>query len=1030
VRAGRKPRWRRLVLPALLPALLLLLLLAALAAHEMRTARFQSSWLAGIGREISFAPEPGPSPSIHFPEGGPYDRRLGYSLLPGFVARLEMQGFTVASQARFSPRLLDLTERGLFPAHREKTTAGLTIADRDGAPLIRTRIPRRAYAVFDSVPAVVVDMLLHVENRELLTPGGPRANPVIEWDRLARAALDWLIAKAVPGHSVPGASSLATQIEKFRHSPEGRTDSAREKLRQIASASVRAYLDGEETAGARRSIVVDYLDSTPLAGRPGYGEVIGMADGLWAWYGTEVEEANRLLRGLDKVTDDDPSLPERAAVVKQVLSLVLAARRPSGYLLDDHAGLDDLCDATLPRLVEAGILRPRVAALARRAELPFRVAAPEPPPVSHVERKAANAVRRRLLPLLGMTSYYDLDRLDLTVESTLAGAVQTDVSRFMAGLKDPDFARAAGFAEPRLLASGDPAEIIYSVTLWERGRTANVLRVQTDSYDQPFDINEGAKLELGSTAKLRVMAHYLAIIAELHDRYAAMGAEELAAVVPPKDDALSRWAIAWLTRSRADRSLPAMLDAAMERTYSASPSERFFTGGGLHTFGNFDPLDDGRTVTVRTALHESINLPFVRLLRDIVRYTTFAMPGSSARILEDAQDPARTEYLLRFADREGTQFLDRFYRKYRSATPEDALETLFRTTRDDPRRLAVIYRSVVAEADYEGLVRLLADRLPDRRFSDRELKSLWESHAPDALSLADRGYIARVHPLELWLVGFLRAHPDAVRADVIRESEQERRDVYRWLLTTKRRNAQDQKLRTMLEIEAFVEIHRAWERLDYPFRSLVPSLATALGSSGDRPAALAELAGIILSDGVRMPARRIEAFHFAEDTPYETALVPVDPPGQAAMRPEVAAVLKQDLIGVVRDGTARRVHGAFRTGDGTVIPVGGKTGTGDNRFETYGPSGQLIESRVVSRVAAFVFTVGDRYFGVATAYVPGEQAARYGFTSTLTTQLVKSLAPALDPLVRNAMEPLAAGEEAASATEAAAAPPEAPPSES
>jgi hypothetical protein len=50
-------------------------------------------------------------------------------------------------------------------------------------------------------------------------------------------------------------------------------------------------------------------------------------------------------------------------------------------------------------------------------------------------------------------------------------------------------------------------------------------------------------------------------------------------------------------------------------------------------------------------------------------------------------------------------------------------------------------------------------------------------------------------------------------------------------------------------MEAFVEIHTAWKRVGYPFGYLVPSFATAIGSSADRPAALAELVGIILNDG-------------------------------------------------------------------------------------------------------------------------------------------------------------------------------------
>ena len=39
----------------------------------------------------------------------------------------------------------------------------------------------------------------------------------------------------------------------------------------------------------------------------------------------------------------------------------------------------------------------------------------------------------------------------------------------------------------------------------------------------------------------------------------------------------------------------------------------------------------------------------------------------------------------------------------------------------------------------------------------------------------------------------------------------------------------------------------------------------ALGSSGDRPAALAALMGIIVNDGVRLPTARIERLHFAAE---------------------------------------------------------------------------------------------------------------------------------------------------------------------
>src|SRR3546814_18184608 len=64
----------------------------------------------------------------------------------------------------------------------------------------------------------------------------------------------------------------------------------------------------------------------------------------------------------------------------------------------------------------------------------------------------------------------------------------------------------------------------------------------------------------------------------------------------------------------------------------------------------------------------------------------------------------------------------------------------------------------------------------------------------------------------------------------------------------------------------------SWQRLGYPFERLVPSYATSIGSSGDRPAALAELMGIIANDGMRLPTSRFERLRFAEGTPYETVM--------------------------------------------------------------------------------------------------------------------------------------------------------------
>ena len=62
---------------------------------------------------------------------------------------------------------------------------------------------------------------------------------------------------------------------------------------------------------------------------------------------------------------------------------------------------------------------------------------------------------------------------------------------------------------------------------------------------------------------------------------------------------------------RRPRACAPMLAAAMERKYSGNPGEGFFTGGGLHNFGNFSKLDDSRIMTVREALQQ-LDQPGVR----------------------------------------------------------------------------------------------------------------------------------------------------------------------------------------------------------------------------------------------------------------------------------------------------------------------------------------------------------------------------------------------------------------------------------
>jgi membrane peptidoglycan carboxypeptidase len=954
-RPGRLLRWS--------VALGLLAATALAVVAEVRTSTLQALLLAKLARDLNFRVEAGPSDALHFPGPGPYDVRLGYSQLPRFVEQLAPQGYTVTAQARMSPGLLRLGDRGLFHIYQEKDQAGLELNDCRREPLMQARFPQRTYERFEAAPRLLVDALLFIENRELLDERHPSRNPAVEWDRLGKAAVEWARRVVDPDRNVPGGSTLATQIEKYRHSPEGRTDSVGAKLRQMASASLRAYHSGNHTLAWRRQIVLQYLNTVPLAARAGFGEVNGLGDGLWAWYGRDFDEVNQLLRTLDNdlaaLPPGPPTaqhqalafrqalLPLQAAAFKQALSLMVAQRRPSHYLGEGALALADLTDSHLRLLADAGVISPRLRDAALPIPLRLLERVPAPTRRSFIERKATTAVRNRLSELLGVPRNYDLDRLDLVAHSSMDGRAQHAVMQLLHSLKDPAVARAAGLYGERLLRPhDDPARLSVSFTLFERGEQANVLRVQADNQDQPFDLNEGARLDLGSTAKLRTLISYLEIVAGLHQRWSGLPPHELKALAAQEGarmDVLGRWSLEHLAGA-GDRSLAAMLEAAMQRPYATHTQAVFFTGGGLHRFGNFDDTALPAQMSVRQAFKHSVNLVFVRMMRDVVDHYVVQAGGAAATAVRRVADPQRRQVLERFAEREGRELVVRYYRKYQAAAFLPAA----------PRRL---------------------------------------------------------QPLERWTLEWLRQQPGATLAQTLQASHDARRQAYAWLLDTPNRQAQNQRIASQRELEAFVEIQRSWRRLGYPFESLTPSYATALGASGDRPAALAELMGIIANDGMRRPVARITTLEFARRTPYETRLDYHAPAAQRVLPAEVAATVRSALLDVVADGTARRLHGAWQLDGGGVLPIGGKTGTGDHRFDVHGPGGRLVSSRVVNRTATFAFVVGERYYGTVMAYVPEPHAAGYRFTSALPAQLLKALVPTLQPLLEHgACRNAAAGE--------------------
>jgi membrane peptidoglycan carboxypeptidase len=984
-------RLRRLWLWPLI--LLILLTGAVIAAYELIASPFQAMVLAAYGKHLTFRTEDGENPKLPRAANGPYDQRLGYAHLPEYILRLKRQGFEVSRQARVSPDMARIRDYGLFMPYREKDVAGLTLLDCSGKPLLSSRYPGHTYTDFNAIPTIIANTLLFIENRELLDPNHPQRNPAVEWDRFGAAIMEKILQTIDPKRNVPGGSTLATQIEKYRHSPDGLTMTATDKLRQMASASLRAYLDGEDTRTSRKRIVLDYLNTVPLAAAPGFGDINGIGDALDAWFGLDFDRVNKLLR-------KPAPTPEAARAYKHVLGLLISQRKPSYYLINGRAHLDAQVDAHLRLLAAAKVISPAFRDAALKQHIGFKSGESKRRPNFYADRKASNALRVELLGRLGVTRLYDMDRLDLSATATLHGPTQYAVSNFLQRLSDPIVVDAAGLYGHYLLEpENDLTKPIYSFTLYENTPDGALLRVQADNLDQPFDINKGAKLDMGSSAKLRTLITYLQLVAELREQYVGMSRAELLRLKVSGKDAIMLWLRDYLL-SQEDRSLKPMLLAAMSRTYSANPAEAFYTGGGVHHFHNFHSGDNNKVMDLWEATRNSVNLPFIRLMRDIVRHFMYRDPNGAAQILANADDPRRDEYLRRFADKEGKAYLIRFYKKYKGLDPEAATDTLINHLTANPKRLAAVFRYLEPQADITAFTQFLQGRLNNpEAFDESDFQYLYDTYGTEKFNLSDRGYITQIHPLELWLVAYLRTHPGAIWNDIVQASQNERVEVYDWLINTSHKNAQDIRIQSLLEIEAFQEVHRRWRRLGYPFNSLVPSYATAIGSSADRPSALAELMGVIVNDGVKLPPVTLTRLEFGGDTPYHTVLSRLRPTPERIFPKEIAEVVKQDLINVVQDGTARRLRGAFPLDDGTYLPIGGKTGTGDDRYEIYSAHGQVLETKVMNRTATFAFYLGNRFFGVMTAFVPGEAAANFHFTSALAVQIVKDMEPALRPLV-------------------------------
>ncbi len=279
-RVAQRARRRRRVARWLIAGVVLVAVTAVLVV-EARTSRLQARLFASFDTGLGFEVEPKPNPAMSFPDNSPYDTRLEVrGACPSSSAGSTRAAF--GSTARRAPHR---GSRRSWPAasfpstarrHRPASASWTARGASSLGPLSRSDLRE----LRGKSPAVV-SALLFIEDRQLLDESRPYLNPAINWGT-ARARRRRGRPRAVrqrrPGDR--GEARWPRRSRSFGTRPKGARPRRGKSFARCCRQACARIEAARETLAARRLIVVDYLNSVPLAAAPDHGEVHGLDDGL------------------------------------------------------------------------------------------------------------------------------------------------------------------------------------------------------------------------------------------------------------------------------------------------------------------------------------------------------------------------------------------------------------------------------------------------------------------------------------------------------------------------------------------------------------------------------------------------------------------------------------------------------------------------------------------------------------------------------------------------------------------------------
>ena len=650
---------------------------------------------------------------------------------------------TLASGGKVSPQLpwkdRQVGPLQLAPLFDRKPQTGITILDVNNEKMYSGDTPHDIYKTYEEIPAVIVQSLCIVEDRNICDQEkAPTFNAAINWWRAIQAAIMGVGKKLNMTSKVEGGSTLPIQITKNDSWERGRTRGFLDKAEQMLTASAEMYALGHDTRQQRLNKIVEYINTASFAGHPQFGEIKGIKDAMAVLYGSSDYDEK-----LHRMNEDE----ETALAFRQMFSLVMAVKMPDESLRSakGYEALQGRIDNFTKMLVDEKIITPSFAQKVKAVRIDFSEVGKNPALTEKPRHdKSVNSMRLSVMNKLNLSpidGMYKLDRWDIRVDSTLDHAVNTAVNAKLKSFNDPEIAKQNGLIGFQLLRPETAPKVTWAITVNERlpdGRV--VTRVSTDTFKGSLDLTKGGRQNYGSTSKMRMAVTFLEVIAELHDKYAAMSPEDLKAIQIHARDKLSRWAVDYLSAPENDHALEAMQRAAISTIKYSGHRQGFFTGGGMNYPGNFDRREDHQSYSVEEALWESVNLSWYRITDDIEEYMKWGRLNIDPAILDDReftdeQLQERRKYLHEFADFEGRVFSGRFWRQQKARIASELADNLARKDENHKVNMTGLYRGFYPESSFEEYARFMNEFC--KNSSDKnELRSLFDDNKKKSKSSA------------------------------------------------------------------------------------------------------------------------------------------------------------------------------------------------------------------------------------------------------------------------------------------------------